>query len=290
MKRILGLALVLISARVAHADSSAKAVEKAVRAQVAHLFDASAKDGSFGDGKYTTALADTGVVDGDGLRKALGEWVYQYPFVHDAKIGNLKITVDAGDKGAWASFTVHVDMVEDEQGDAPATFDLRATEVLDATDDGWKVIAGAWSKPVLDKAAKAMAAGGKLGTLTDLASTDSDNLALAPVIAALRDGTVAAMVSPSSDVAVYGTDAKTPRLGGKKTAKAWGPWWKQVSVEGKVAADRGDGGVYWMAANLAIHKGKVDIPARVFLVLAEDDKGVPRVVAAQLAVPQPAAH
>jgi len=289
MKRILGLALVVASVRVAHADGK-KDVEKAVRAQVANLFDAEAKDGSFGKGKFTTGLADTGVVDGDGLRKALGEWVYQYPFVRGAKIGNLKTDVDSDGKGAWSSFTVHVQMVEDEEGDAPATFDLRATEVLDSSADGWKVIAGAWSKPVLDKAAKSMAADGKLGTLVDLADADADVAGVAPYIDTLRCGTIATVVSSRADVAVYGTDAKAPRMGGKKTAKAWGPWWKQVSVEGKVAGGNEDeGAVTWMAANLAIHKGKVDIPARVFLVLAQDG-GSYRIVAAQLAVPQPPGH
>lgn len=222
-----------------------------------------------------------GSVDGDGLRAALKVYVFEYAYVATTKVKDLKVAVDAGGAGAWASCFVHVDMVEDEMGDAPLSFDLRAVELLDRTKDGWKVIAGHWSKAVTDKDAKKTTA-----TLTALADADAETQS-SWAIDKLRGKAIGTVVSTRADVFVYGTDAKKPRLGGKKTATAWKAWWKQVTVEGKVAGgENHDQSVGWLAANLAIHKGKVAIPARVFLVFARDDQDF-RVVAAELSVPAP---
>jgi ketosteroid isomerase-like protein len=287
MHAIRGIAVmaVLALASPAHAAGEKKAVEKTVKEQVAHLFAYDEEPGPYAaNAELTTGQPARGIVDGDGLRAAMKDYILEWGYVQNTKLANLKVAFhDSGD--AWATFTVHVKMVEDEQGDAPASFDLRAVEVLSTDDAGaWKVVAGHWARPVLDKAAKVMAEKKELGTLvalTDASPADVDDL-----VELLGNGGISTRVSARADVAVFGTDAMKQRLGGKKTQKAWKAWWKTVTLDGATASGMAGGGeVGWISANLAIQKGKVTIPARVFLVVAAE-KGLLRVVAAVISVPQ----
>ena len=283
---ICALALIAVG-RDAHAAGEKKAVEKVIKLQVEQLVgEDGPKPELYGASpRFTTSVPDDGMLDLAGLRTSLEKWVSYWGYVAGADVKDLKVVVAPGDADAWASFRVAVDMQEDEMGDAPASFELRVTELLEKADDGWKVIAGHWSRAVADKAAKSRAARGALGTLAGLADADQDD---GPgFIEMFRAGPVADLVSARADVAVYGTDATKPRLGGKKTQKAWKKWWKQVTVEGGAVSGASEDGIAgWMVANLAIHKGDVAIPARAFFVLAME-AGVPRIVAAQISVPTP---
>ena len=280
---ICALALVAVAAP-ARAGNPKKDVEKVVKAQVKALFGEDEQPAPYASNpQFVTSLPEAGLLDAAGLRKAIGSYVVNWPWVNSAKVANVKVGISPAGSEAWVSFTVKVAMAKAE--DAPPTFDLRVTEAL-VLDEKWMVVGGHWSKPAADKAANAAAKKGELATPVALVDKEETGGQAESFGGHLRDGDIANSVSDSPDVGVFSTDAKKPRMGGKKNRTAWKSWWKSVKVDGNVAegAD-GSGEIMWIAANLSIEKKGYSIPARVFLVIANED-GVERVVAGHISIPE----
>jgi hypothetical protein len=288
---ICALVVVVVAAAPASAGKPKKELEKTVKAQVTALFEYEDTAGPYADGaQFTTGLGDEGVVDVAGLRKAMERHVRAFGMVKATKVANLKVALDDAKEpiGGWASFTVKVTMIEDEQGDAPASFELRVTEAFELQDSGWKVLAGHWSRPVTDKSAHTDAKKGKLGTLAALPETPIEDQTTIAYSAMMSAGTGAfdliESVSNRADVAVFSTDAKKPRMGGKVNKKAWKVWWKTVSADDTYGGQNPGKQIGWVFANLTVQKKGYTIPVRAFLVLSEEE-GSLNVVAGHLSVP-----
>ena len=294
MRGLATICVIACCASVAHAGKPKKDVEKTVKAQVTALFEFEDADaeGPYADGaQFTTSLGDEAIVDKFGLRKAMERYVRSWGFVRSTKVANLKVAVDDEKEptGGWASFTVKVTMIEDEEGDAPATFDLRVNEVLQVTDAGWQVVAGQWSKPVTDKSAHTDAKKGALGTLAALPDPPIEDQATIAYSAMMSGGTgefaLVDSVSNRADVAIFTTDGKTPRMGGKKNKKAWKSWWKTVKADSAYGGQLRGGYIGWVFADLTVQKKGFTIPVRAFFVLSNEE-GSLNIVAGQLAIPQ----
>ena len=190
---------------------------------------------------------------------------------------------------AWVSFLANV-KVDDLDG--KATLELRASELLVRTADGWKVAAAAWSRALPARALAKAAAAGTLAALEPpLGEGVRDSVGAPDVIAALDavldHGLDPAALTRASLTAIGPTTGELAKGGAAVGAfvtrtlgaRRDGPAWAVTNPAGTAGC---------ATANVQLPRGAATVPARVFLVVEKAAGGAWSVVHLHVAAAPPA--
>lgn len=204
---------------------------------------------------------------------------------------DLRVGRAADGTAAWVSFVAKVKV--DDLGGA-ATLELRASELLVRTADGWKIAAAAWSRALPAKALAKAAAAGTLAPLEPpLGDAVRDSVGAPDVIAALDavldhglDPAALARASLNAIGPTTGELAKGGAAVGAFVTRTLGAGTRREGPAWAVTNPAGTAGC--VTANVRLVRGADTVPGRVFLVVERADGGAWSTVHLHVAAAPPA--
>lgn len=160
----------------------------------------------------------------------------------------MSVSTSADGKSAWASLV--------------AADGTRASYLLAATPDGWRVTAVHTSKPVPNAKANADAKANKIPRAPFTADAGD-----ATLIAAFAKLTTEGLAAPPDQLVAIGTAAGERTTRGPAFARAWNAAWKgKTTVTSSVAHTAPSGTTGWVAATVDVAKPGYKMPLHVFAV------------------------
>jgi ketosteroid isomerase-like protein len=179
---------------------------------------------------------------------------------------HLTIVVARDGKSAWASVEASIRMPRRGQDNVVS---MRASNLLVATPNGWRIAALAWTEPTENDLANKDAKAGKL---------KAEPLEPEPGDASLREAfaklTTDGATNVAKDIVAFGSGPNERTVGAAAFTKPWNAAWKgKTTIVSSVARVAPSGTTGWVAATVELQKKGYKIPFTVFAVFDKDAAG-----------------